>query len=64
MNYFLSVPGYDPSDLKDVAHGIPTPCRDFLVKEVGTDVQSLVQAAEEGRQILSDSTAEAMLQTA
>ena len=58
MNYFLSVPGYDPSDLKDVAHGIPTPCRDFLVKEVGTDVQSLVQAAEEGRQILSDSTAE------
>ena len=58
VNYFLSVPGYDPSDLKDVAHGIPTPCRDFLVKEVRADVQSLVQAAEEGRQILSNSTAE------
>ena len=56
VNYFLSVPGHDPNDLKDVAHGIPTPCRDFLVKEVSTDVQSLIQTAVEGRQILSNTT--------
>ena len=56
VNYFLGVPGHDPNDLKDVAHGIPTPCRDFLVKEVSTDVQSLIQAAEEAQQILSNTT--------
>ena len=52
VNYFLSAPGHDPNDLKDVA--IPTPCRDFLVKEVRMDVQSLIQTGVEGRQILSN----------
>ena len=56
VNYFLSVPGYDPADLQGDAHGIPTPCRDYLFKEQNMDVQSAIQAAEEGVNILSNST--------
>ena len=56
VNYFLSVPGHDLNELKDVTQGLPAPCRDFLLKEGATDVQSLIQTVEEGQQILSNST--------
>ncbi|CAE7311382.1 unnamed protein product, partial [Symbiodinium sp. CCMP2456] len=55
-DYFLSVPGHNLNDLKDVSQGIPTPCRDFLLNEGETDIQSLIQSAEEGKQLLSNST--------
>ena len=55
-DYFLGVPGHDLNDLKDVAQGIPTPCRAFLLNEEEVDLQSLIQAAEEGKQLLSNST--------
>ncbi|CAE7254242.1 unnamed protein product [Symbiodinium sp. CCMP2592] len=54
-DYFLSVPGHNLNDLKDISQGIPTACRDFLLNEGETDVQSLIQTAEEGKQLLSNS---------
>ena len=56
VDYVLTVPGHDINDLKDVNHGIPKACRDFLVREEETDVQTLIKTAEEGHQLLSNST--------
>jgi len=58
VNYYMSVPGYNINDLKDVTLDLPAHCQDFLVSGEAADPESIVQTAGEGQQILSNSTSE------